>query len=79
MAVSLEKELRTYESNRERLIGASNGKFVLIRGSEVEDVFDSQLDAIRRGYERFGNVPFLVKQILEVESPQSFTSTLIAV
>ena len=78
MGVSFEKELHTYESNRQRLIGTW-GKFVPIRGSEIVNVFDSQLDAMRQGYERFGNVPFLVKQILEVETPQHFTSDLIAV
>ncbi|MBI4501536.1 MAG: hypothetical protein HY700_10275 [Gemmatimonadetes bacterium] len=75
----LEEELQTYEDNREKLLGSSKGKFVLIKGAEVVGVFDSQLDAIGQGYEKFGNVPFLVKQILEVETPQNFTSNLIRV
>ena len=79
MAQVLEKELQTYNANREKLIGASNGKFVLIKGSEIAGVFDAHIDAIRQGYERFGNVPFLVKQVLEVEVPQNFTSNLIAI
>ncbi|MBI3981711.1 MAG: hypothetical protein HY337_02285 [Gemmatimonadetes bacterium] len=76
MVPVLEQELRTYEAHREKLVGTATGKFVLIRGSEVVGLFDAQLDAIRQGYERFGNVPFLVKQVLEVETPHNFTSNL---
>ena len=79
MPPTLEQELQTYEANRESLIGTAKGKFVLIKGSEVVGIFDSNLDAIRRGYETFGNVPFLVKQVLEIEMPQNFTSNLLAV
>jgi len=37
------------------------------------------MDAISAGYSNFGNVPFLVKQILKVEMPVSFVSNLLAV
>jgi hypothetical protein len=30
------------------------------------------MDAIADGYRRFGNVPFLVKQVVEVETPINF-------
>ncbi len=79
MVEILEKEQKTYASNKNELIGKSKGKFVLIKDDQIIDVFDSKIDAIRQGYERFGNVPFLVKQIVELEIPQNFTSNIIKV
>lgn len=76
---NLATELKTYEANKDNLLGAAEGKFVLIRGTEVVGVFDSQMDAISAGYKKFGNVPFLVKQIRKVEEPQTFVSNLLGV
>ena len=62
-------EKATYRKHRKELLGKARGKFVLIKGEEVVDTFDTEGDAVRRGHKKFGNVPFLVKQILEVETP----------
>ena len=74
MAFTLEKELATYEAAKPRLISEAPGKFVLIRGEQVVDTYDSELDAINAGYEKFGNVPFFVTQVTEVETPDNFVS-----
>ena len=79
MTEMLSKELKTYEANKSELIGKSKGKYVLIKDDQVIDVFDTKSDAIRQGYERFGNVPFFVKQIIEIETPQNFTSNLLGI
>lgn len=79
MTEMLSKELETYEANKNELIGKSKGKYVLIKDDQVIDVFDTKSDAIRQGYERFGNVPFFVKQIIEIETPQNFTSNLLGI
>ncbi len=79
MVELLERELKTYDEHRVQLLGTDSGKFVLIKDDKVIGIFESKLDAIRAGYERFGNVPFLVKQIVQVEVPQNFTSNLIKV
>jgi len=73
------RELQTYEANKSGLIGKSKGKFVLIKDNQVVGVFDTRIDAIRQGYERLGNVPFFVKQIVEIDIPQNFTSNLFGV
>lgn len=39
------------------------GKFVLIKGEELIDVFDDWLTTLRAGSQRFGLVPFMAKQI----------------
>jgi len=79
MSGKLAIELKTYEDNSESLLAAHEGKFVLIHGEEVLGAFDSQSDAIAWGYRELGNVPFLVKQVVKVETPLSFVSNLLGV
>lgn len=79
MAQILDTELKTYEQHRDHLIGTAEGKFVLIRNDQVIGVYDSKMDAIAQGYQQFGNVPFLVKQILKIEVPQNFISNLLGI
>jgi hypothetical protein len=75
----LATELKTYEENFESLVGAHEGKFVVVHGKRVLGTFDSQFDAITSGYQELGNVPFLVKQVSKVEAPLSFVSNLLGV
>jgi hypothetical protein len=79
MAQLLEREIQTYEKNRERLLGEAEGKFVLIRDDEIVGVYESKADAIAQAYRQFGNVPFLVKQILRIEVPQDYVSNLLGI
>lgn len=75
----LAEELETYEKNKQNLLRDSRGKYVLIKGKEIINVFDTQADAVKVGIDKFGNSPFLVKKIQEVDTPQNFTSNLIKV
>jgi len=75
----LEKEIETYEKNKDRLLAESPGKYVLIQEGKIEGIFESQKDAMNTGFEKFGNVPFLVKKIELVEQKQNFTSNLISI
>lgn len=79
MTQVLDTELKTYEQNRDALLGTAEGKYVLIHGDEIVGVYDSKMDAIAQGYRDFGNVPFLVKKVVKVESPLNFTSNLLGV
>jgi len=65
----LEKESATFEKNRDRLVGEALGRFVLIKDEDIHGIFDNEADAIRAGYEAFGNVPFLVKMIVKIDIP----------
>jgi hypothetical protein len=76
---TLETERRFYEENRERLMHECAGKFVLIKGRKVYGRYEAKFDAIDAGYERFGNVPFFVHKVTEVEEPASVISHLIGV
>jgi hypothetical protein len=74
--MALEKELETYKGKLPELKG-SEGKFVLIHGTDVIDTFTSYEDAIKEGYARFKLEPFLVKQIHASEQVQ-FVTRLVA-
>jgi hypothetical protein len=71
---SLAVELVTFAKHRDELLGRAKGKFVLIKGTNVVDVFEDRTDAFVRGYREFGNHPFLVKKVTEFEPPLNFTS-----
>jgi hypothetical protein len=79
MAMILNTELTTYEQNRDQLLGTAEGKFVLIHNSQVIGIYDAKMDAIAAGYKQFGNVPFLVKQVVKVETPHNFMSNRLGV
>lgn len=70
--MALEKELATYKANRATL-NDHPGKFVLIHGEQIVDLFSAYDDAIKAGYQRFQLGPFLVKQIDAVEVIQHIT------
>ena len=74
----LEKELEFFEENRAKLLGKAKGEYALIHGEELIGTFVSKEDAINAGYEKFGNAPFLVKLIAEVDEVLNFTSNLLA-
>jgi len=71
--MALEQELATYQTKLPEL-KQHDGKFVLIHGDEVCDIFFSTYeDALQVGYKRYGLKPFLVKQIQAVEPIFYFT------
>ncbi|MGD0567939.1 MAG: hypothetical protein ABSA78_06005 [Candidatus Sulfotelmatobacter sp.] len=67
--MALEKELATYNEKLPQL-KENEGKFVLIHGDQLVDVYTSYEDAIKEGYAKFKLEPFLVKQIHSVEQVQ---------
>jgi hypothetical protein len=70
----LETEWRYFNEHRADLVEEAAGKYALIKGDALIGMYDNEASAIRSGYERLGNVPFLVKQVTEVDIPLTFTS-----
>jgi len=68
---SLQDELAFFESKKEQLLVASEGKFALIKQTELVGVYDSEQEAYSEGVSRFGNEPFLIKHIVKDEPQQS--------
>jgi hypothetical protein len=75
--MALETELAFFNTNRGELVERHAGKFALIKGSELIDVFDSAETAFNAGVAHFGREPFLTKQILRedpvAQAPAIFT------
>lgn len=67
--MALEKELQTYKNKlAELLANEGEGKYALIHGEQLINVFGTYEDAIKEGYAKFKLEPFLVKQIESIES-----------
>ncbi len=62
----LKEEYEFYLSNKEKLL-QYEGKFVLIKGNEIVDIFSSYEDALKGGLKRFGNSPFPIQQVKKIE------------
>ena len=73
----LKEELETFEQHRDKLLKEHQGKFVLIKGRKVIDTFESERDALKEGYRRFGGKPFLIKQVLQFDPPLDFTLNIL--
>lgn len=74
MSARLAMESATFETVKERLLAEHRGKFVLIHGSEVIGVFDTQGDALVEGYRRFGYVDLFTKRLVRRERPLTLAS-----
>lgn len=59
----LAEERRFYAAQRESLLRAYEGKYVLIKGSELVGAFDTPNAAYEEGLRRFGNVAMLIVQV----------------
>jgi hypothetical protein len=70
--MALEKELAVFNDKLQTLKDQT-GKYVLIHGDDVVDVFSAYDDAIKAGYQKFNLEPFLVKQISAVQNVQHIT------
>jgi hypothetical protein len=72
--ITLHTELDVFERLRLSLLKRAPGKYALVKGDDLVGTFGSEAEAIREGYRRFGNEPFLVKHIVEADVPLNFTS-----
>jgi hypothetical protein len=66
--VSLEREWQTFQRELGQLLAEGNaGRFALIRADELIGVWDTEDEALREGYQRFGLEPFLVQPVIKEE------------
>lgn len=73
-----EKELEVYKRVRaEYLAQNPQGGFVVIKGEEILGVWQSRLDALKAGIDKYGDVPFLVKNINESDIAINFSRNLV--
>jgi hypothetical protein len=73
--MALEREIQFCWKDLPELL-ANEGKYVLIHHEEVVGVFDGYEDALRAGYVRWLNEPFLVRRISKTEKTGTFSLAL---
>jgi hypothetical protein len=72
-----EIELKTLEENLERLKKENPvGGYVVIKGKEILGVWESRADALKEGLKVYGNIPFLVKNINDINKILNFSRNL---
>jgi hypothetical protein len=72
----LDRELRFYRSHLDDLLGpgdANEGRYVVIKGTDIAGVCDTFEEALRVGYGRYGLGPFLLRKIERVETVHRFS------
>lgn len=74
--VTCQTELQTYKAALPKLLPGNDGKFVVIRGAQVLELFQTYEEALEWAYEKFGLDGFFVKQISEEEPIAHFSRDL---
>ena len=72
MPVALEREYQVFKEQKSELLAKGEGKFALIKGDTIIDIFASYEDALKEGLKRFGDVPFLIHEIQREEDVNFF-------
>lgn len=69
--MALEAELDTFRRELPGLLASpeNRGKYALVHGDAVAGLFPTFDDALSAGYDRFGLVPFMVKELTDIEHP----------
>ena len=77
MIATLDKEIETYRRELSMLLAEGEaGKFALVHQGDLDGVYPSFDAAACEGYARFGNEPFLAKEIVANEQPKYFSRKL---
>lgn len=61
--VPLAKETAYFEHHVQEWLSIHLSEWVLIRGEELEGFFETHAEAYRVGVQKYGNTPFLVRQV----------------
>jgi len=77
--VVLIKELTFFESMKNKWLEKYKDKYVLIKGEELIDEFTSLEDAYKEGVKRYGNQPFFIKKVVEVEQTEKIPSLILGI
>ena len=69
-----DQELRIFSQEQENLQAEyPSGGFVVIYNDEILGVWQSRVDGLRAGIEKYGNVPFLLRNIDESDRVITFS------
>ena len=62
--IPLQTELEYFQRHKQEYLKLYKNQFVLIKGEEFAGAFTTEAEAYKAGLEKFGNEPFLIKQVL---------------
>ena len=68
------EEMRAYEERKADLLKLCEGKYAVFKGSEYLGVFDDPIAAYRAALSKWGNVLFMIRQVLSQEPVHHFPS-----
>jgi hypothetical protein len=74
MIHALEHEIATFERELPAMLAKHAGEFVLIKGTNVVGFFATEEEALRAGYDRCGDEPFLAMRVADHEEHGAFSS-----
>ncbi len=77
--IPLQTELEYFEKNKQEYLKLYKGQFVLIKGENFAGAFTTDAEAYRAGLEKFGNKPFLIKQVLDEDETISYPALTVGV
>jgi hypothetical protein len=69
---ALQTELDYFQKNKHMYLKFYKGQFLLIKGVNFAGSFTTEAEAYKAGLEKFGNVPFLIKQVLDDDGTVAF-------
>ena len=61
------QEQKAFEAKKAELLELCEGKFAVFKGTELLGTYDAAETAYEAALAKFGNTPFLVKQVLREE------------
>ncbi len=75
----LQTELEYFQKYKQEYLKLYKGQFVLIKGENFAGAFTTDAEAYKAGLEKFGNQPFLIKQVLDNDGTVSYPALTIGV
>jgi hypothetical protein len=70
MPSALATERETWERLKADLVAEHEGKYVLIKGTEIGGIFEGRAAAREAGYRRWGYVPLMIHRITHEEETE---------
>lgn len=75
----LEKELAFFNKNKANYLSEYKDKYLLIKDGKLAGHFDTNEAAYEAGIQKYGNVPFLIKQVLDQEPTLTISSLFMGI
>lgn len=68
----LQTELEYFQKHKQEYLKLYKSQFVLIKGEMFAGAFTTDAEAYQAGLEKFGNEPFLIKQVLDEDGTVAY-------